>query len=293
MNANDAARDKWNKACQHVGNEMAAHAEPFVASISLEVSVDEGRVVGTGTYVSLRGKPYLLTNEHVARFRLQGSLGHLLKKNEFTYRIIHPFQCLSWPTDAAIGRIDEEHFGQGDRRAVPTGRIAQTYRTAHHELLFIMGFPKKRSRMIALLGGLISGAIPYVTQEMPTPSGLDTRFFFAIHYPNDVRLLRCDDTRDYLPDPDGLSGSAVWDTSFVAKQGQGWQPDDARIVGLVYGWDQANHALRCVKIEPVRDFLVQALRNEAAYFRWLEAGRPAGSDRTDWSWAVEAIKDIG
>lgn len=75
-----------------------------------------------GSHALWMPNPYLLTNEHVARFRLQDSLGHLLKKNEYAYRIIHPFQCLSWPTDAAIARMDEEHFSQGDRETVPTGR---------------------------------------------------------------------------------------------------------------------------------------------------------------------------
>lgn len=89
-----------------------------------------------------------------------------------------------------------------------------------------------------------------------------------------------------------MSGSAVWDTGFVAKQGHGWQPEDSRIVGLVRAWDQASHALICVKIEIVRQFLVLALRKEAAYFRWLARSRPAEDDWADWFWAVNLIRDI-
>jgi hypothetical protein len=287
-----AAIDAWNAKCCEVGNAMIQFIEPYTASISLEESPTSGRLVGSGTYLALQDRPYILTNEHVARYRLQGSLGHILKKEEYAFRIIHPFQCLTAPTDAAIARIDAEHFGGGDRKAVQPAQIADRYAPATHELLMIHGFPGERSRMITLLGGLISRSVPYVTQEMPLPSQYDPQLFFAIHYPFDTQLLRFDGTRACLPNPHGMSGSAVWATNYVRKNEQGWTPADAQIVGLIFAWDQKHHALIGVRIEIVRQFLVHALRREAAYFRWLQRGQPDGDDWRDWHWAVTEITDI-
>lgn len=285
-------KESWDRVCVDIVKRLAQHTDEYVTSISLEVSPTEGRLVGSGTYISLQGKPYLLTNEHVARFARQGNLGHVLKRGEYVFCISNPFQCLEYPVDAAVARIEKQQFLQGDRKAVPAGRIKKAFVTAQHELLLVHGFPGVKSRMSALAGGLISGSVPYLTQEMPLPEEYDCEYFFAIHYPYDKPLQTTEDRRECLPDPHGLSGSVVWDTGYVAKQGQNWTIEDASVVGLIRVWDQNNHALIGVKIEVIREFLLLALRREAAYFHWLEREQPDGDDWTDWFFAENSINDI-
>jgi hypothetical protein len=87
----------------------------------------------------------------------------------------------------------------------------------------------------------------------------------------------------FLPEPPGFSGSLVWDTGYVRKRGQDWSPADATVTGLVFGWplsDQSD-SLIATRIEVVRAFLIQALRHEAAYFRWLGRGKPYHDELTD------------
>src|SRR5687768_4894743 len=122
-----------------IAKAMAAHIAPFVAAINVIGSdewtstedVASGRGWGTGNYASLRGKPYILTNEHVAIARSKFSLGHALRNLEDpdnkAFRIINPFQAVPHPVDAAITRIDEEVWALGQKSAIPSDRIAATY----------------------------------------------------------------------------------------------------------------------------------------------------------------------
>ena len=86
----------------------------------------------------------------------------------------------------------------------------------------------------------------------------------------------------------------MWDTGYVRKDGQNWSPDDAKVTGLVFGWPQSNlkDSLIATRIEVVRAFLIRALREEAAYFRWLERGQPSHDPLTDWVLAERSIADL-
>jgi hypothetical protein len=158
-------------------------------------------------------------------------------------------------------------------------------------MLFVHGFAAQQSYFSASGKALIAKSLPYLTQERPLPEHHDSQVVFALHYPaKKVPSISGADVD--LPDPHGLSGTAVWDTKFFATQGRNWTPAQASMVGLVRAWDQGNQALICVKIEVVREFLVHALRQEAAYFRWLDRGSPEGDDLADWTWAEQRITDL-
>jgi len=157
----------------------------------------------------------------------------------------------------------------------------------------MIGFPGERSRMSAFAGGLLTRAVPYLTQQAPLPTNYDSQMSFALHYPYDKPLIKSDGKSGTLPDPPGLSGSAVWATGVIATTGgKKWIPSQAKIVGLVHSWDQGSHTLVATKIEFVREFLVHALRKEFAYFSWLQRGQPLGDDWTDWLKAENFIQDL-
>jgi hypothetical protein len=287
-------KEEWDAIGCYVANQMANHVNDYIASISLEVSSNEGKLLGSGIYLQLCGQPYLITNEHVAREGQNGNLGHSLTRGDYIHRINNPFQCIKEPIDTAITRIDKDHFVKGEQKAVPSFRVKTKFEPAQHDLLFILGFPGEKSRMSALAQGLISGAVPYLTQEAPLSedNNFDSKYYFAIHYPYDTPLLTTENKRETLFDAHGFSGTAVWDTGYVETQGQNWKPENATIVGLIRGWDQKNHVLIAVKIEFIREFIIYALRQEAAYFNWRGRGQPCSDDWADWFWAEENIKDL-
>lgn len=286
------AAESWQTSCLAVVEAMAQAVEPSITPISRPVAVEAGELVGTGTYVRLLGQPYLLTNEHVARFLPVSGLAHLPKRGGDYHRIATPFQCVSRPLDAALVRIDESTFQIGDRQCVPPECVAKCSETPQHELLFVLGFPGELSRMSAFADGLLTRAVPYLTQQAPLPTAYDSSTSFALHYPYDKPLTMSDGKTSILPDPHGLSGSAVWATGVIATGGKTWSPSQARIVGLVHSWDLNNHTLVATKIEFIREFLVHALRRESAYFSWLQRGQPLGDDWSDWFNAETFIQDL-
>jgi len=271
---------------------MTQAVEPTIASISRPVAIDEGELVGTGTYLGLLGQPYLLTNEHVARFQRINGLGHLPRQGGDYHRIANPFQCVPKPLDAALARMDQGTFQVGDRHCVAPEYIAERFDTPENELLFLIGFPGELSRMSAFAGGLLSRAVPYLTRQASLPAGYDSPTSFALHYPYDKLLIKSDGKSGTLPDPPGLSGSAVWATGVIATGMKNWSPSQARIVGLVHSWELDNHTLVATKIEFIREFLVHALRKEFAYFSWIHRGQPLGNDWSDWFKAESFIQDL-
>jgi hypothetical protein len=161
-----------------------------------------------------------------------------------------------------------------------------------HELLFMTGFPGKRARFSALAGALATTAVPYLTQQIPEES-VTSPEHFRLNY-NPERARSVSSLGSFLPEPRGFSGSLVWDTGYVRKRGQDWSPADATVTGLVFGWplsDQSD-SLIATRIEVVRAFLIQALRHEAAYFRWLGRGKPYHDELTDWLWAERLITEV-
>jgi hypothetical protein len=58
---------EWDAFGDSVTEQMRQHTQGFVASIFLVHSFDEGSLLASGTYLQLAGKPYILTNHHVAR----------------------------------------------------------------------------------------------------------------------------------------------------------------------------------------------------------------------------------
>ena len=68
--------------------------------------------------------------------------------------------------------------------------------------------------------------------------------------------------------------------------------EDARIAALIFGHRAEDNILLAVKISRVREFLVDALRHEAAYYRSLERNTPPWDALSDWLWAEKLISDI-
>jgi hypothetical protein len=206
--------------------------------------------------------------------------------------IVHPFRCLTHPTDAAIARIDEDIMAMGTKRAIPPTRISPTFSPAQGEIVFIHGYPGKDSRFSAIGQGIHARTCPFATDVPVLPAGYDPQLYFALSYPGSTEVKNFHGKRTTLPDPHGLSGTLVWDMRFAATGKAGWLPIQAIIAGLIWGWNEKNQCLIATKVEVVRHFLILALRYEAAYFRWLERKKLANDDWSDWLWAERHITDI-
>ena len=99
---------------QEAGEHMRLYTHPFITPITMDLDEDHiegrGKVLGSATFLELRGKPYILTNEHVARVRQYSRLRYFRDGGEEASPIVHPFQAEDDPVDAALARIDEADF---------------------------------------------------------------------------------------------------------------------------------------------------------------------------------------
>ncbi len=275
---------------QEAGEYMRHYTHPFISPIAISTNAEdtEGEVFGSATFLRLLDKPYILTNEHVAKGSLEARLSFFQAGNRPAAAIVHPFQCVDKPIDAAVARIDEDLFATTGRQALPVGLIDERFRPEDGEILFIHGYPGIRSRWSALAGGILANTFPYATDQIPLPAGYDAGLHFAMSFPDDIWDSRF---RSLIrPNPRGLSGSVVWDTRYVAAGSGVWAPADARVCGLLWAYDERHQCLIATKIEAIRAFLLNAIQREAAFFHWLLDRQSVLWDAmTDWSWAEQRV----
>ena len=280
----------WQAHCLNINKEMADHVQRYITPISLEIDSDGGELIGTGNYIRLGNAVYILTNEHVARAMSAGSLAHLPVPQENFHRMVNPFMALEYPNDIALSRLDRLGHDVFSRAVIQKDQIAHEWVSARESLYFVMGFPGSKSYMSVMANTLFTPAVPFLTQEAPLlPSDISLGEF-ALHYPEYERLKKTNGREESLPNPSGMSGSLVWHIGNSLSRY--WSPADARVVGLLYGWDPKHEIIRGIKIESIRHSCIYLLRQECAYFRWLDGGRRSCSLLFDWLYAEGSIADI-
>jgi hypothetical protein len=273
---------------------MAEHVKVVLTPISEVESDDSGLAWGSGTYLKLRGKAYLLTNEHVAAKMADAPIAHLPRPDDSYVRVTNPMQALEYPVDAALSRIDDVLWHGATQRALPSRRLAERFSPVDYEYLFIAGFPGKSSpvnRRRSYFGVLHVPGRPYLTQQAPLPDGYDPSAHFAIHYPQEAN--RAGGGRAELSDPSGMSGSLIWDTRFIATRGRHWSPEGAVVCGIVHRWEPDVECLVGTRVEVVSEFLLKALRLEAAYFRSLDRMCSSEDALANWLWAERTVENLG
>lgn len=288
-------REEFETIALKVTERMREYAYPYIASISREAELNVGDHVGTGLYLRIRDERYLLTNEHVARAIRETPLAHQLLEGEGATRVMNPFLVARHPYDMALTRIESAAWSdqKNVRRALNVSHVGSKHAPEDCDFLFMLGYSGQRSYFSPTFEMLINRGTPYLTQEAKDrPDDLPEMFFAIPYRPELARSL--DPKGANLPNPHGFSGSPVWDTNFqrCALSGRRWSPEESRVTGIIIRWLEATGHLIAVRAEFVAEFLVYALRCEAAYFHWIERGRPENDALTDWAWAEESIPDF-
>jgi hypothetical protein len=256
-------QDEWNAHARRVVMEMRAFTTPFVSPVSYEKPGDVPRLSGTGSFVELFGRKFLLTNEHVIldpkeNFVLP-DLAHGLLGTDNVFRILYGFVSAPYPIDCALCPIPDVIWSTAHSSlAIPEGLIAWAHVTVPNEILFFRGYAQETSSFH--FENLLSGSTSYGTQEMePTPVGLNERFLFALHHSPEKAVMI--DGDGHLPLPPGFSGSTVWNTRFVECLGAGveWTPAEARVTGIVCRWRTGDAGIVVLRVEHLRSWALNAL----------------------------------
>jgi hypothetical protein len=224
---------------------------------------DHGEGWGSGSYIRLGERRFLLTNEHVATVRWHNHfLGHQFLNYDDLYRIVGNHVDYPYPLDLALLPVSDAAWASKPHgsRTIGIDQIALAHDPAPGELLTFTGFSGEATGFH--FNTLHTEGTCYTTREIDVPedSGFNCRYHFGLDYRPDL-AVRVEGNRG-LPLPPGLSGSTVWNTRFVAAKmaGRSWSPEMAQVTGVVWGWPSSATCLVATRSEYLRSFLLGAGR---------------------------------
>lgn len=248
---------EWNEEVPKVVRAMHEYVATFLVPVSKYLG-EYGELWGSGTYLKLAERTFILTNEHVARVRSTTQLLHQLCDQDDLHHIRGDHLCFGWPLDIALLPVTKSIWeAPGHRaKAITADMISIAHEPAPTELLTFAGFSGDRSQF--RFNTLITPGTSSTAREVPLPTDnrFNARFHFAIDYKPDLATNVVGSHS--LPCPPGMSGSAVWNTGFVESRmaGESWTPEWARITGIVWAWLSSSGCIVATRSEYVRSFLL-------------------------------------
>jgi hypothetical protein len=257
------AEEEWNAARPGIVKAMTEYLRPYRVAISEHKRDDDGQDYGegwgSGSFLRLGDRIYILTNQHVACARQQGRmLGYQFDGQEEIRVVVGNHIEFPRPLDIALLPVDMKAWADASNKskAIEVEQIAVGHDPVQTELLTFTGFAGQRASFhfnTLITEGTCSTACEI---ELPQDERFSPRFHFGIDYRPDLASTVTGDKG--LPIPPGLSGSMVWNTGFVAAKMEGlsWTPDMAKATGLIWGWPSGHACLVATRAEFVRSFLL-------------------------------------
>jgi hypothetical protein len=259
--------DEWNAAMPKVVADMTAYLRPYRAAIYEYHAAngddgEYGKGWGSGSYLRLGDRVFILTNEHVSCVRQQNRvLTHQFDGQEDIRRIVGNHVEYPYPLDLALLPVNMTAWAEPSNlsQAIGIEQIALGHDPVPTEILAFNGFAGERVSF--RFGTVLAKGTCYTSGEadLPESDQFSSRLHFGIEYRPDLATDVIG--RDGLPDPHGFSGSTVWNTGFVAAKMAGvpWSPDMAKVTGVIWGWPSGNALLVATRAEYLRSFLLGAV----------------------------------
>ncbi len=251
----------WNKLCHETTLAMQDYCMRYITPISCAVEDEWGLLEGTGAYIELNGKRCLLTNEHVVRDWETRQFTHQFNGCDDVFKLFGgPLAIKQHPIDCAVYIVEDNiwNIREHGAEAVPSDCISQRHDPVPGELLFLAGYPDKRSK--SLHRSLINRATRLVTQEIPNMQipDLHANHFLLNYSPSNAESVDPLNKVD-LSEPRGLSGSLVWNSRRLECYQQNIEltPDLAQVTGLLCRWDSSASSVIAIRIETVLKFMAQ------------------------------------
>jgi hypothetical protein len=257
--------EEWNAAIPGVVKAMTDYLRPYRVAITEHKQDDDGQNYGdgwgSGSFLRLGDKVYILTNQHVACTREEGRvLGYQFDGAEDIRRVVGNHAEFPNPLDVAVLAVDMKAWTDASNKskAINVEQIALGHNLVQTELLTFTGFAGERTSFH--FNTLFTEGTCFTAREIPLrqDARFSSRFHFGIDYRPNLASTVIGDKG--LPLPPGLSGSTVWNTGFVAAKiaGVPWTPDMAKVTGIVWGWPSEHACLIATRAEFVRSFLLGA-----------------------------------
>ena len=257
---------EWNEAIPRIVADMTAYLRQYRVAIYEHID-DYGKGWGSGSYLRLGNRIFILTNEHVAHIRAHDrTLAYQYNSQEDIRRIVGNHYEYPAPLDLALLPVCMNAWSDhsNSSKAIEIDQISIGHNPVPAELLTFSGFSGDNVQFH--FNTLFSECTCYTARETELPR--DDRFSPQYHFSLDYRpdLASTVNGKQGLPLPPGLSGSTVWNTRFVEARMAGvtWTPELAKVTGVVWGWPSTHGCLIATRAEFLRSFLLEPYRLESA-----------------------------
>jgi hypothetical protein len=251
-------KDEWDAAMPMLTAAMTEFLQPYRTPVFIDRG-DHGDGWGSGSFVEVDGRKYLLTNQHVATVRHKGDqLGVRYHGQDELVVLRGNHVEKDWPWDLALIPVSDDAWSCVDHAAaaISVDQIALAQTAYPTEVFAFSGYAGQNTSFH--FETMFFGATTSLSREVELPADdrWDTRFHFGLDYRPDLAETVIGDRG--LPTPPGLSGSTVWNTCFVEAKANGlaWTPDLARVAGVVWGWPSSQGLLVATRAEHVRSFML-------------------------------------
>lgn len=256
-------KEEWETALPQVVKEMTEYLRPYRTAVyehkQDELGKSYGDGWGSGSYLRLGTRVFILTNQHVACVRKASRvLAYQFDGQEDIRAIVGDHVEIGLPFDLALLPVDMNAWTDQSNKskAIEVDQILHAHAPLPTELLTFVGFGGENVtfHFDALFAkGTCSTAHEV---ELPEDNRFSPRFHFGLDYRPDLATVVTG--QEGLPLPPGLSGSTVWNTRFVEAKiaGVPWVPEMAKVAGVVWGWPSGHACLIATRAEYLRSFLL-------------------------------------
>lgn len=254
-------KEEWDSAMPALTLAMKDHLKRYRTPIFIDHN-DYGEPQGSGSFLVLGDRKFVLTNEHVARPRRTGArLGVRFDGHDELMVLVGDHIELPWPWDLALIPVSDQAWSAFEHTALALNvdQILPAHAAAPTEVFAFSGYAGERTHFV--FGEMQFGATTSLAREVELSDDpeIDPRFHFGMAYLPDQATSAVGDRG--LPRPYGMSGSAVWNTRFVEARlnGQEWSADFAAVTGVAFGWPSKQGAIAATRAEHLRSFLLGAM----------------------------------
>jgi hypothetical protein len=178
------SKEEWEAAMPKLTADMTAYLKQYRTPVFIDRG-DHGEPWGSGSFVEVGNRRFVLTNEHVARARRNGEqLGVRLDEQDQLVRIAGDHSELPWPWDLALLPVADSAWStlSHSSSAIRIDQIATAHTPVPTEVFAFAGYAGERTTFV--FGTMQFGATTSLAREVEVEphDEIDSRFHLGLAY---------------------------------------------------------------------------------------------------------------
>ena len=246
---------EWNNRIPAIVSRMRDYISQYRCPIIKHKTDEEGEfgeLLGSGSFIELHGRVFILTNYHVSKQSEADSLAFMMKGSDNIFKLSKESVFLDYPFDLSLILINSQIWENRppETNCIPIEKFLDIEDPLEHELFAFTGFPGASSKF--LHEKLYIKGFCYTARiiSLPTDERVDPDYHIGLEW-NPEKATSVDMVKEVLPSPKGMSGSTLWNTRFVESLHKGieWSPSQADVSGIIWGWPSNKNLLISTKVK--------------------------------------------